>query len=204
MRYNMILLYRKIWIVFVSSVLIAVSIGYMNTAFAQKHCVPAQTLQRNAAQSYLIRLTEIGHTPVDGRSYAGSRIDTRGARFEVLKVYSGNVDELFMLGNAMLVINCGQQWNLQCSILEEHNYPFYEGQMFIIYDKPDTDGIVTIKIGPCPGSKRFINNESELEEFEHRYPPIWVSPLWERAHPQSLEDKLQESDVDGSVKDDTM
>jgi len=157
-------------------------LGTAAVAQSQLHCVPAATLQRNAAQSYLVRMTMVQQLPVDGRVYAGARQDERGGRFEVLKVYSGNVDALKALEVARLVVNCNQGDGPRCTILEEQNYPFYAGQMMVLYERPDADGVVTIKRGPCPGSQRLMDNDEDLAIFESMYPPVWVSATWQREH----------------------
>lgn len=143
-------------------------------------CVSAEYLQRNATQSYMIRFTEIGYVPVGAEEYAQARIDTRGARFEVLKVYSGDVDSLKDLQNAMLTVQCNNQTGLNCHILEERNYPFTVGQRLIVYAKPDEDGVIRLAMGSCPGSWRVISDKVDLLNFERYYPPLWESEAWER------------------------
>lgn len=146
------------------------------------HCVSAAMMQRNAAQIYMVRLTDIAFEPVDDTAYRGARLDTRGARMTVLKVYRGDVDALKDLEVARLVINCVPSAGMDCRMLQERQYPFYPGQMLILYDRPDEDGVVTIKVGPCPGSQRYVTDAEQLAFFEHRYPPQWESDLWIREH----------------------
>lgn len=150
------------------------------TEQAHAQCVSPEYQQRNATQSYMIRFTEIGYVPVGVDEYAQARIDTRGARFEVLKVYSGDVDSLKDLQNAMLTVQCNNQTGPNCRVLEERNYPFRVGQRLIVYAKPDEDGVIRLTMGSCPGSWRVISDKVDLLKFERYYPPLWESEAWER------------------------
>lgn len=43
-----------------------------------------------------------------------------------------------------------------------------------------------LKVGLCPGSKRFMNSVEDVAEFEKMYSPIWESEAWKREHGSSL------------------
>lgn len=163
------------------------------TANAQSTCVPTAYLQRNAAQVFLIQLTQIGHVPVEAEEYKGARVDTRGAHLKVLKVYFGDIATLKDIENAMLEIHCNNEGGLSCRILEEQNYPFQVGDMYIVYDAPNEDGLLTLKITSCPSSWRLIDDEETLVDFERLYPPQWLyedDPISSIDHfaPQQVED----------------
>lgn len=144
------------------------------TANAQSTCVPTAYLQRNAAQVFLIQLTQIGHVPAKVEEYKGARVDTRGARMKVLKVYFGDIGALKDIENAILEIHCNNEGGLSCRILEEQNYPFQVGDMYIVYDVPNEDGLLNLKITACPSSWRLIDDEETLADFERLYPPQWL------------------------------
>lgn len=159
------------------------ALSLVSPVFAQ--CVSTAAEQRNAAQSYLIRMTQIEQQPVDANAYAGAHYDRRMAKFEVLKVYKGDSKTLSKLGNAELVVHCGTAGGPDCRILQEGYYPFYETQQMVIYEAPDINGEVTLKVGPCPGTQRLMADVNEVALFETRYHPIWVSETWCRENPQS-------------------
>ena len=158
-------------------------------AYAQPRCLPVEYQQRNAAQTYLIRMTQVGHTPMGGNEYHSARVDTRGARFQVLKVYLGDINQLKDIENGILEIHCNNASGVDCTVLEEEHYPFQVGQMYVVYDAPDLDGLLTLKLTACPGSWRYIEDEEALAHFESFYPPVWESGVWLAEHRSSDEEE---------------